>query len=143
MSQADTGQTVRVHYKGTLDDGTEFDSSHRRNEPLEFTLGIDPMIPGFEKAVIGMQPGESKTVKIPAEEAYGGYQDDLVRDFPRGEFPDHIELEEGLVLSADSSDGRQVRFKVLAFNEENVTLDGNHPLAGQNLTFDIELVEIL
>jgi len=143
MPQADTGQTVRVHYKGTLDDGTEFDSSHARNEPLEFTIGIDRMIPGFEQAVIGMAPGESKTVEIPAGEAYGDYHEELIRDFPRQEFPAHIELEEGLVLSADSPEGNKVHFKVLSFNDEVVKLDGNHPLAGQNLTFAIELVDIL
>ena len=143
MAQADTGQTVKVHYKGTLNDGREFDSSHQRGEPLEFTIGLDRMIPGFEAAIIGMAPGESKTVRIPSEEAYGGYQDELVRDFPRGEFPDHIEFEEGLILSADSPDGQRIRFKVLSFSEKVVTLDGNHPLAGEDLTFEIELVEIL
>ena len=90
MSAADTGQTVKVHYKGTLDDGRQFDSSHQRGEPLEFTLGIDGMIAGFEKAVIGMAPGETKTVRIAPDEAYGERQDDLVRDFGRAEFPDHM-----------------------------------------------------
>lgn len=143
MNQADMGQTVRVHYTGTLNDGSEFDSSHKRGEPLEFTLGLDRMIPGFEKAVVGMAPGETKNVKIPAEEAYGERQEELIRDFPRTEFPPHIELEEGLVLSADAPDGRRVRFKVLSFSDELVTLDGNHPLAGEDLTFEIELVEVV
>ena len=143
MTQAETGQTVRVHYKGTLNDGRQFDSSRERGEPLEFTLGIDRMIPGFESAVIGMEAGQTKTVRIPAAEAYGDVNEELVRDFPRSEFPDHIELEEGLVLSADSPDGGRVRFKVVAIGDETVTLDGNHPLAGEDLTFDIELVEIL
>ena len=143
MTQADMGQTVRIHYKGTLNDGREFDSSHQRGEPLEFTLGLDRMIPGFEQAVVGMTPGDAKTVQIPAQEAYGERQEDLIRDFPRAEFPAHIELEEGLILSADSPDGRRIRFKVLSFSEEVVTLDGNHPLAGEDLTFEIELVEIV
>lgn len=143
MSAADTGQTVKVHYKGTLDDGRQFDSSHQRGEPLEFTLGIDGMIAGFEKAVIGMAPGETKTVRIAPDEAYGERQDDLVRDFGRAEFPDHIELEEGLVLSADTPEGHRVKFTVVSVSDDKVTLDGNHPLAGEALTFEIELVEIL
>lgn len=143
MSTADTGQTVKVHYKGTLDDGRQFDSSHQRGEPLEFTLGIDGMIAGFEKAVIGMAPGDTKTVRIEPDEAYGGRQEELIRDFARAEFPDSIELEEGLVLSADTPDGHRVKFTVLSISDETVTLDGNHPLAGEALTFEIELVEIL
>lgn len=143
MTQADMGQTVRIHYTGTLSDGREFDSSHRRGEPLEFTLGLDRMIPGFEQAVIGMTPGDSKTVRIPAGDAYGDRQDELVREFPRAEFPAHIELEEGLILSADAPDGRRIRFKVLSFSDDVVLLDGNHPLAGEDLTFEIELVEIV
>ena len=143
MSQAEIGQTVRVHYKGTLDDGSQFDSSYDRGEPLEFTLGIDSMIPGFRDAVIGMSAGEAKTVRIPADEAYGQHNKDLIRDFPRNEFPPHIELEVGLVLSADSPDGQRIHFKIIALDEEKASLDGNHPLAGQDLTFEIELMEIL
>ena len=143
MSQADTGQTVKVHYKGTLDDGRQFDSSYQRGEPLEFTLGLDSMIAGFTNAIMGMTPGETKTVRIPAQEAYGEHHEELVRDFARHEFPADIDLEEGLVLSADSPDGQRVRFTVVGISEEKVTLDGNHPLAGEALTFEIELVEIL
>lgn len=143
MSTADTGQTVRVHYKGSLDDGRQFDSSHQRGEPMEFTLGIDGMIAGFENAVIGMAPGETKTVRIEPDEAYGERQDDLIRDFARAEFPAHIELEEGLVLSADTPEGHRVKFTVISVSDDTVTLDGNHPLAGEALTFEIELVEIL
>lgn len=143
MAKADTGQTVRVHYRGTLKDGTEFDSSHNRAEPLEFTLGLDRMIPGFERAVNGMEPGQSTQVEIPAEEAYGPRNEELVREFPLSEFPDDLELAEGLLLSADGPDGQQVRFKVVSVGEQAATLDGNHPLAGQDLTFEIELLEIL
>jgi len=143
MAKADTGQTVRVHYRGTLNDGTEFDSSLRREEPLEFTIGLDRMIPGFERAVTGLEPGETVQVEIPADEAYGTRSEDLVREFARGEFPAHIELEEGVILSADGPEGQRVSFKVLSVTEEVVILDGNHPLAGEDLTFEIELVEIL
>lgn len=143
MAKADTGQTVRVHYRGTLKDGTEFDSSHKRSEPMEFTLGLDPMIPGFERAVTGLEPGQSTQVDIPADEAYGLRNDELVRDFPLNEFPDDLELEEGLLLSADGPDGQRVRFKVISIGEQAATLDGNHPLAGQDLRFEIELLEIL
>ena len=143
MPQADTGQTVKVHYKGTLDDGRQFDSSYQRGEPLEFTLGLDKMIAGFTDAVMGMSPGETKRVRIPAEEAYGEHHEELVRDFARHEFPNDIELVEGLVLSADSPEGDRVRFTVIGLSEDKVTLDGNHPLAGEALTFEIELIEIL
>lgn len=140
---AEQGQTVRVHYTGTLNDQSEFDSSRKRGEPLEFTIGVRQVIPGFEEAVIGMSPGDSKIVNIPANEAYGEHQQEMITEFPRAEIGMDIQLEEGLVLSAQGSDGQTLHFSVISFNEETVTLDGNHPLAGKDLTFDIELVEIL
>ena len=140
---ANQGQTVRVHYTGTLEDQSEFDSSRKRGEPLEFTIGVRQVIPGFEEAVVGMAPGDSKVVNIPAAEAYGEYRQEMVAEFPRSEIGDDIQLEEGLVLSAQGPNGEQLHFSVVSFNDENVTLDGNHPLAGKDLTFDIELVEIL
>jgi peptidylprolyl isomerase len=143
MSQAEMGQTVRVHYTGKLTNGNEFDSSHRREEPLEFTLGLRQVIEGFETAVVGMSVGDNKTVEIPVDKAYGERRDEMVADFPRSEIPDSIELQEGITLTSSSPDGKTMHVRVKSFNEEVVTLDANHPLAGEALVFDIELVEIL
>lgn len=135
------GATVRVHYTGTLDDGTEFDSSRDR-EPLEFTLGEGMLIPGFEKAVLGMSKvGDAVKVVIPAEEAYGERLEELVISVPRDQVPPHIEPEVGLMLQL-MTDGGEMEVAVTEVTEEAVTLDANHPLAGETLTFDIELVEL-
>jgi len=141
MSTATTGNTVKVHYTGVLDDGTQFDSSFGR-DPLEFTLGEGSVIPGFEEAVLGMAVGESKSVTIPAHEAYGERQEELLHSFPREQIPDEIDLVEGLSLQAQGPDGQIVQFVVAGFDDEMVTLDANHPLAGQTLTFVIELIEV-
>lgn len=143
MAAVEMGQTVRVHYVGTLNDNSEFDSSRKRGEPLEFTLGLGQVIPGFEDAVKGMQPGDSRTVTIPAEEAYGEHHADMVTELPRAELGNNFELHTGLVLSAQDQEGRTLHFSVVSFTDDIVTLDGNHPLAGKDLTFAIELVEIL
>jgi len=142
MSAAKNGDTVRVHYTGTLDNGTEFDSSLGR-EPLEFTLGAGGLISGFENAVRGMSAGEVKTVTIAAGDAYGSRNDNLIQEAPRGAIPDEIELAIGLILHAQGPDGQRLTFQVADFDEETVTLDGNHPLAGEDLTFRLELVEIV
>jgi len=141
MSQAKHGDVVRVHYTGTLADGTEFDSSRGR-EPLEFTLGGGGLIPGFEKAVFGMSTGENKIVTIPAEDAYGPRRAELSHEAPRTVIPDDIELTTGMILHAEGPEGQELTFQVTAFDEETVTLDGNHPLAGEDLTFRLELVEV-
>lgn len=142
MTQAKPGDKVRVHYTGSLDDGTLFDSSRQR-DPLEFTLGEGQLIKGFEHAVNGMSRGETKKVTIPAAEAYGPHRDELVSDLPRNQIPPEIDLKEGLQLEAQHPNGQAVRFTVAAFDAETVTLDGNHPLAGRDLTFEIEVLEIL
>ena len=141
MSQAKNGDKVKVHYTGTLDDGTEFDSS-RGHEPLELTLGGGNVIPGFENAIVGMIAGDAKSVTIPAAEAYGARNQDLTQEVPRGVIPDDIELAEGMVLHAQGPDGQTVSFTVMSFDDASVKIDGNHPLAGQDLTFALELVEI-
>ena len=138
---ASDGDTVRVHYTGTLEDGTTFDTSVER-EPLEFTLGTDRMIPGFEKAVSGLKVGESKTVTIPAEEAYGPYRDDLVIVVEREELPADLEPEVGQQLQMYQTDGSTVVVIVTEVSETTITIDANHPLAGKDLTFEIKLVEI-
>lgn len=140
MSQASSGQTVRVHYTGTFDDGTEFDSSRGR-EPLEVTLGAGQVIPGFDQALQGMSVGESKQVHLPPEEAYGPHQPELVQQVERSQIPAEIELAVGVQLQAQGPD-RTYLLVVTELDDESVTLDGNHPLAGKSLNFDLELVAI-
>lgn len=141
MSQAKTGDRVKVHYSGKLDDGTVFDSSDGR-EPLEFTVGEKMLIPGFEEAVIGMAPGESRETHIASGEAYGAYHDNLVVQISRDKFPEEIEPEIGLILQIRGNDGEPVLMSVISVENEFVTLDANHPLAGKDLNFTIRLVEI-
>lgn len=141
MSEAQNGNTVRVHYTGALEDGTVFDSSQGR-EPLEFTLGEQRVIPGFEKAVVGMSPGDKKTEKIPAEQAYGPRREDMLLEIDREQLPKEIAPEVGLQLQMTTTDGRQVPVKITEVEESKVKLDANHPLAGKDLVFDLELVEV-
>ncbi len=141
MSSPQLGQKVRVHYTGTLEDGTQFDSSAGR-EPLEFTLGEGQVIPGFESALAEMSVGETKTVNIPADQAYGAHQPELVQKVEREQIPAEIELALGAQLQAQGPDGQVFRLVVIELDEATATLDGNHPLAGKALTFELELVEI-
>jgi peptidylprolyl isomerase len=141
MAEAKTGDTVRIHYTGTLNDGSVFDSSEG-DEPLEFTLGSGQVIPGFEQAVEGMQPGDKKEVKIPSDEAYGAHNDEWVLVVDRENFPEHIEPEVGQQLELSQA-GQSFTVTVTEVSEEGVTLDANHPQAGQDLTFALELVEIV
>lgn len=141
MSTPQIGQKVKVHYTGTLEDGTQFDSSAGR-DPLEFTLGEGQVIPGFEQALFEMSVGETKTVNIPADEAYGAHQPELVQQVERGQIPPDIELSIGVQLQAQGPEGQAIRLVVTELDDSNVTLDGNHPLAGKALTFELELVEI-
>jgi FKBP-type peptidyl-prolyl cis-trans isomerase 2 len=141
MSAAKAGDTVKVHYTGTLNDGSQFDSS-QGGEPLEFTLGSGQLISGFDTAVDGMTVGESKTVTIPSEQAYGAHNPEMMQQVPRSAMPSDLELETGMILTASGQDGQSLNFKVVEFDEEKVSVDGNHPLAGQDLTFDLELVSI-
>lgn len=142
MAAAKSGDTVKVHYTGKLDDGTVFDSSADR-EPLEFKLGAGQIIPGFEEAVLGMNPGDSTTTKIPKEKAYGERKDENILTVERGRLPDDIKPEVGHMLTVSQPDGSSFNVTVIDLNDKEVTLDGNHPLAGKDLTFDIELVEIV
>lgn len=142
MAQAESGDTVKIHYTGTLEDGSQFDSSYDRDEPLEFQLGSGQMIPGFEKAVMGMEPGDSKVVKIPSEHAYGPVNPNQIVEVPRSQMPEGLEIRKGMQLQGKSPDGKTLLLVVADMSESTVTLDGNHPLAGKDLTFDIELVGI-
>lgn len=141
MAQAKQGDTVRVHYTGTLDDGQQFDSS-RGLDPLTFTLGEGSVIQGFDDAVAGMAVGDEKRVTIPAAEAYGPRRDELTLTLPRAELPPDLEIEEGSQLRMEQGD-QSVVVTVRQLDDDSVTLDANHPLAGQALTFDLELVEIV
>ncbi len=141
MTGAKNGDTVKVHYKGTLEDGTIFDSSFDR-EPLEFTIGAGNLIPGFERAVLGMVPEESKTVTIPSDQAYGPYREELVMELGPDKIPTDMELERGQQVQVRQEDGRVYPVMVTEISDSGVTLDANHPLAGRDLTFELQLVEI-
>ncbi|WP_309083123.1 peptidylprolyl isomerase [Chelativorans sp.] len=142
MTQAKTGDIVRVHYRGRLTDGTEFDSSEGR-EPLEFQVGGGQVIPGFERQVEGMEVGEKSTVTVPADDAYGMRDERQVQSVPREALPDDLDLRVGARLTATTRDGKQIPLTVVDVDDQQVTVDANHPLAGQDLVFDLELVEIV
>lgn len=142
MAQAKRGDAVRIHYTGKLDDGTVFDSSRER-EPLEFTLGEGRIIPGLEAAVEGMAEGESTEAEIPAERAYGPRRDDLLVQVDRDRLPSEIEPQPGLQLQMRTPEGQLMPVTVARVEEDVVVMDANHPLAGQDLTFELELVEIV
>ena len=142
MTHVKPGDTVKVHYTGKLTDGTVFDTSAER-DPLEATLGQKQLIPGFEEAVIGMAPGDSKTVDILPENAYGDYRDEFVMVIERDQLPDHVNPEIDQQLQIVQENGQAFLVQVTDVCASTVTLDANHPLAGQNLTFDIELLEIV
>jgi len=141
MTQAKSGDSVKVHYTGRLADGTAFDSSADR-DPLDFTIGEGGIIAGFEQAVIGMAVGESKTVTIPSDEAYGPRRDEMVQEIDRATIPKEIDLTPGVQLRASGAGDMDLTLTVLEVTDSTVTLDANHPLAGQDLTFDIELLAI-
>lgn len=139
MATIKEGDTVKVHYTGKVADGTVFDSSRDR-EPLEFTIGEGKLIPGFEKAVVGMNIGDSNTVTIPSDEAYGEKRTDMIVDVQRSQIPQDISPEVGQQLQVQQKDGSAIPVVISEITETTVKLDANHPLAGKDLTFDIEVV---
>ncbi len=141
MPKVKEGDTVKVHYTGKLESGEVFDSSEGR-EPLEFTLGQGQLIPGFEKAVTELDKGESTTVDIPSKEAYGEVREDLIITVPKDQLPEDVEPQVGMQLQVNQPDGQPIPVRITDVGEENLTLDANHPLAGKDLTFKIELVEV-
>lgn len=144
MSQATNGSVVRINYTGKLTNGTVFDTSKvDGREPLSFRLGQNQVLPKLEAEIIGMSVGEKKTVAVDANDAYGPHQRQAIQKIPRSEIPDGVDLTVGNNLQATGHDGEIVPLRVLAANEETVTLDANHPLAGHDLTFEIELIEIV
>jgi FKBP-type peptidyl-prolyl cis-trans isomerase 2 len=140
MRQAATGDTVRVHFTGTLDDGSTFDTSTDR-APMEVTLGGGQILPGVENALAGMAEGDMKKVTLEPDDAFGDHNPDLVQKVPRATIPAEIPLDVGAVLEATNEQGHPMHLVVLDFNDQDVTLDANHPLAGKALTFELTLVE--
>lgn len=141
MTQVKAGDTVRIHYTGTLSDGSVFDSSQGR-EPLEFTVGSGEIIPGLDNALPGMSEGEEKTVAVAADDAYGEHDPNGRQEVPRDQIPDEIPLDPGTALQMQMPDGRAVPVTVAEVTDDVVVLDANHPLAGKDLTFQVEMVEI-
>ncbi|MFB6247669.1 MAG: peptidylprolyl isomerase [Salinibacter sp.] len=141
MAQAKEGDEVQVHYTGKLEDGTVFDTSED-GEPLSFTIGENRVIPGFEEAVTGMEPGDSKTTEVEPEEAYGEHRDDMVMEMERDQIPQDVDPEVGQQLQLRLENGQTVPVLITALGEDSVTIDANHPLAGRKLLFDIELLDV-
>lgn len=141
MQQAKSGDTVKVHYHGKLADGSTFDSSEGK-EPLEFEIGSGSVIEGFDSGVTGMQVGDKKTVTIPSDQAYGERNEEYVFEYPLENFPADMKPEEGMQLTMSTESGQHIPVVVTAVKENAVVLDANHPLAGEDLTFDLELMEI-
>ena len=141
MTQVKSGDTVAIHYTGTLEDGTTFDSSKGR-EPLEFEVGSGQIIPGLDSALPGMAVGDTKAVKVASADAYGPHNPEMQQSVPREGIPDEIPLQPGAQLQMQTPDGRAVPVTVVSFDDATVTLDANHPLAGKDLQFDIEVLKI-
>ena len=141
MSTAQNGSTVSIHYTGNLSDGTEFDSSRDR-EPLTFQVGGGQVIPGFNDNVIGMEVGETKTFTIPHTEAYGPSNEDAIQDIPKTQFPEDFEVKIGQMIAGQGANGQAFTAKILSEGTDSIKLDFNHPLAGEDLTFEVELVSI-
>lgn len=141
--RAKDGDTVRVHYTGKLADGSVFDSSEGSEGPLEFTVGMGEVIPGFDRAVVGMKVGERKTITVGPEEAYGQRREDLLLKVDRQELPPQINPEVGMGLRMRTASGRFIPVRITTVTDQDITIDANHPLAGEELTFDIELAEVL
>lgn len=142
MKKAKIGDHVKVSYLGTLDDGTVFDSS-QNTDPQEFTIGSGRFIRGFESAIVGMSPGESRITRVAAAQAYGPRKEALIANVDRSHIPAEVRLEPGRRLKARAADGGEVAVTVTDITDSTVTVDGNHPLAGKDLTFEIELLDII
>lgn len=141
MKTIESGSTVEVHYTGTLSNGEVFDSSQGR-DPLKVTIGQGQLIAGFENSLMGMVLNEKKTFTLAPEEAYGPRNDEAMRQFPRSDLPPDLEVQEGQMLALSTQDGQQIPARVAQLDDESIILDLNHPLAGQSLTFEVEVVAI-
>jgi len=141
-NQIEQGNIVTLHYKGTLEDGTEFDSSHNRNEPMTVTVGAGQLIEGFDRELNGMSNGETKTFTIAAEDAYGPHIEEATTTLAREVFPDDFEFTEGMIVPLQGPDGEVHRATLSNFTDETVFADSNHPMAGKDLTFEIEILDV-
>jgi peptidylprolyl isomerase len=142
MLKAQKGTQVKVHYRGILTDGTEFDNSYNRGEPIEFQVGVGQMISGFDAAVVGMSVGDKKTITLTPNDAYGDINPEANTEIDRQAFPEGLELAEGLPVPLSTPEGHNLVGTISQLNETTVTVDLNHPLAGKNLQFDIEVIDI-
>lgn len=143
MVTVSNGSNVKVHYVGTYaESGEEFDNSHTRGAPIEFTVGNGSMITGFENAVIGMSTGDVKEITVEPNEAYGSYRDELVNNFPKTNFPDDFDFSVGSFVQANNTEGQTLYGKIKSVESDQVEVDFNHPLAGETINFKIELVSI-
>jgi len=142
MSSVKDGQTVSVHYEGTFDDGTVFDSSRSRGTELTFQLGSGQLIAGFNDAVLGMEVGQTKKIHLEPKDAYGRVYEEAVKTMPRGVFPEEFELVEGATVQGQNEMGQQLLAKIMSYTDDEVTLDMNHPMAGKDLNFEIELLNV-
>ena len=142
MNKVENGQNIRVHYVGTFEDGTEFDSSRSRGEALTFQVGSGQLIEGFSSGVVGMTPGETKNITLSPEDAYGEVNPEAVQTFPTNVFPDDFEPIVGATVMGHDDGGRQMMAKIEAHDDEGVTLDFNHPMAGKTLNFEVEVLSI-
>lgn len=142
MSQVKQNDTVKVHYTGKLNDGQVFDSSLERGEPVEFTLGQGQLIPGFENGLIDMKVNEKKTINIAKEEAYGEPKEELVQEVEKNQLPEELKPEVGMPLVSKSPDGKEINLVIKEVKDDSIVVDANHPLAGKDLIFDLEVVEI-
>ena len=142
MSSVKDGQTVSVHYEGTFDDGTVFDSSRSRGTELTFQLGSGQLIAGFNDAVLGMEVGQTKKIHLEPKDAYGRVYEEAVKTMPRAVFPEEFELVEGATVQGQNEMGQQLLAKIMSYTDDEVTLDMNHPMAGKDLNFEIELLNV-
>tara|TARA_B100001094_G_C18164164_1_gene791045 strand:+ start:274 stop:720 length:447 start_codon:yes stop_codon:yes gene_type:complete len=142
MSKVQEGNTVSVHYKGTLTNGEEFDNSYNRGQPINFTVGTGQMIAGFDRGVVGMSVGETKSIVIQPEEAYGLRNEEAVQKVPKTQFPEDFSFEIGSTVQGVNPDGGQITAVIMSNEDDTVVLDFNHPLASLTLNFDVEIVEI-
>ena len=142
MKVVKKGDTVKVEYVGSLEDGTVFDSSEMHKAPLEFVVGEGKIIKGFEKVVIGMKIGDEKEIKVPPKEGYGQHNPELVREMPKECFPEDQVIQIGMIFMINLQDGRQIPVKISAVTDNTITVDANHPLAGKTLLFKIKIIEI-
>jgi FKBP-type peptidyl-prolyl cis-trans isomerase 2 len=137
------GDTIKIEYVGTLDDGIVFDSTEKTGEPLEFEVGTQKVLESFENEIIGMEVGEEKEFKLSSEDAYGDYNKELTKDLPRDQLPEGLEIDVDMILVMSMPNGMQMAAKIVELTDETVTIDLNHPLAGQSLNFKVKIVEIV